>query len=117
MLTILNIPNDIFLNSFIETAAMERVAAFYRIKNPRGDRKDIYFPNFELAQLETNLLYFLYVYLAYTPVDPMILNKENLLPLWNLFMKAIKVIYFDLKATTNFLYYFRYFNLLPIQIQ
>jgi len=48
MLTILNIPNELFLNSLAGTYQAEKIAAFYRIKNPR-EGKGVYSLNYEFG--------------------------------------------------------------------
>lgn len=90
MLTILNIPNDVFLESLFQSFVSEKITAFYKVKNPK-EKKNLYLLNYEIAQLETNLLFFLYIYLSYTFVDPGILKKENLLALWSAILKILKI--------------------------
>lgn len=90
MITILNIPNELFLESFYQSFISEIIQKFYQQKNTK-EKKNVYFLNYEIAQHESKLLYFLYIYLSYTYIDSNILKKENLLLFWNIILKILKI--------------------------
>ena len=46
--------------------------------------------DYRIAQLESKLLYFLYVYFTHSHIGEDSLQKENLLEIWSLIMKAVK---------------------------
>lgn len=48
MITILNIPNELFLESLFQSFVSEKISSFYKVKNPR-EKKNIYFVNYEIA--------------------------------------------------------------------
>ncbi|KAM3142079.1 hypothetical protein pb186bvf_005733 [Paramecium bursaria] len=83
----LQIPPDEFINNFIKTPQILQIMAYYQ---KRGSKKDIYFFNYDQAQNENGLLFFLYVYFVTSCMSG--IRQNQLQQLWLKFLHMTKAL-------------------------
>ncbi|EGR30936.1 n-terminal domain protein [Ichthyophthirius multifiliis] len=89
LLSVCNIPLEQILEAINQSFLIEKIINFYKIKNHK-EKKNTIVCNYEMSQLENNLLFFIYVNLAYSFVDSNRLKRDNLFNFWNSLIKLLK---------------------------
>lgn len=98
LLTVANIPSEVFLDAILSSFLIDKINNFYKSKNSK-EKKNVIVLNYEIAQLESNLLYFIYIHIAYSFIDSNRLKRENLFLIWNSVIKVLKA--FSLSKNPN----------------
>ncbi|EGR29985.1 n-terminal domain protein [Ichthyophthirius multifiliis] len=89
LLIVMDIQCEVFFDAISKSFVTSLLDDYYKEK--KNQQLNNFLLQFEIGQLETNLLFLIYTYLVFIQIEPQTLKKEKLLLLWGSILKIANI--------------------------